>query len=161
MPWSITLPQDITLIHSVTWIRLPAVCAYRELISHFGSKLFDLLQATPWSHGLGEDGCFHTRAQFNLSFYFFLFGIHTCHFFITMSLQQPSIWSGVVAVISYPRPVSWQPDMMPQATSHQLSCQTFIALDALKITAVISCFSNIWRMFAFHWSLTNCWCNLH
>lgn len=114
-----------------------------ELLPLCDSKLLGLLHATLWGQGFSYEGCLHARAQFNLSFHLFHFGVCLCHFLSQFLLQQPSIWSGVVAVISYPSPVSWQPNVVPQATSHQSSCQIFIILDALKITAVISCFSNI------------------
>lgn len=75
-------------------------------------------------------------------FHLFHFGICLWRFLAQFFCSSPAFWvvllrSSHIQALSHGSPTWWQ------ATSHQLSCQIFIILDALKITAVISCFSNI------------------
>lgn len=142
---SVVLPRD--------WIPscMILIAATRStcLLGTRGSSLLplwdkwrDLLHASPGGQGASPGGCFRSRAQFSLSFHLFHFGICLWRFLAQFFCSSPAFWvvllrSSHIQALSHGSPTWWQ------ATSHQLSCQIFIILDALKITAVISCFSNI------------------
>lgn len=133
-------------LHGGFWLQSPgAICflgTWGSSLLPLRDKQLDFLRASPRGQKASQEGYFHSRAQFSLSFHLFHFGICLWHFLAQFFCSSPAFWvvllrSSHIRALSHGSPTWWQ------ATSHQLSCQIFIMLDTLKITAVISCFSNI------------------
>lgn len=133
-------------LHGWFWLQSQgAICFLGTWVSSLlplWDKQLDFLRESPGGQEASQEGYIHSRATVQS----FLSLIPFWHLLVTFLAQffcsSPAFWvvllrSSHIRALSHGSPTWWQ------ATSHQLSCQIFIMLDTLKITAVISYFSTI------------------